>query len=93
MVAALFIHFQCVDSLNDDNKKGDKEIGIDYQKKLVHNVAQLCHCLAQGKVGSGFDVSSAVWGSHVYKRFSPEILNNIIMEDDEVGNFFNFLFN
>jgi len=41
---------------------------------LVHNVAQLCHCAAQGKIGSGFDVSSAVYGSQVYTRFSKEIL-------------------
>ncbi len=35
---------------------------------VVHNLAQLSHCYAQGKVGSGFDVSSAAYGSHIYTR-------------------------
>jgi phosphomevalonate kinase len=42
----------------------------------VHNLAQFCHFKAQGKVGSGFDVSSAVYGSHVYTRFSPAVLQS-----------------
>lgn len=36
---------------------------------MVHNLAQLVHANAQGKIGSGFDVSSAVYGTHVYTRF------------------------
>jgi phosphomevalonate kinase len=47
---------------------------------LVHNVAQYCHCLAQGKVGSGFDVSSAVWGSQVYRKFGPDALDELMDE-------------
>lgn len=35
----------------------------------MHNVAQLAHACAQGKVGSGFDVSAAVYGTQTYKRF------------------------
>ncbi|PRQ18992.1 putative phosphomevalonate kinase [Rosa chinensis] len=42
----------------------------------VHVIAQTAHCLAQGKVGSGFDVSSAVYGSHRYVRFSPEVISS-----------------
>jgi phosphomevalonate kinase len=34
--------------------------------------------LAQGKVGSGFDISSAVYGSHLYRRFSPSILTPLM---------------
>ncbi|KAL7752635.1 phosphomevalonate kinase [Sorochytrium milnesiophthora] len=44
----------------------------------IHNLAQLCHCAAQGKIGSGFDVSSAVWGTHIYRRFSPSVLETIL---------------
>ncbi|KAF8252336.1 phosphomevalonate kinase [Wilcoxina mikolae CBS 423.85] len=40
----------------------------------IHNLAQASHCAAQGKVGSGFDVAAAVFGSCVYHRFSPAIL-------------------
>ncbi|KAL9125978.1 MAG: hypothetical protein Q9217_004893 [Psora testacea] len=43
----------------------------------VHNLAQAIHCAAQGKVGSGFDVAAAVYGSCVYKRFSSEILDGL----------------
>jgi phosphomevalonate kinase len=45
---------------------------------IVHSVAQYAHCLAQGKVGSGFDVSSAVYGTHKYRRFSPSILTPLL---------------
>jgi phosphomevalonate kinase len=53
--------------------------------RIAHNLAQICHCYAQGKVGSGFDVSSAVFGSHVYTRFSKGIINKFI-EDVELRN-------
>ncbi|MCL7026616.1 hypothetical protein MKW94_017730 [Papaver nudicaule] len=43
---------------------------------VVHMVAQSAHCIAQGKVGSGFDVSSAVYGSQRYVRFSPGVLSS-----------------
>ncbi|TVY25443.1 putative phosphomevalonate kinase [Lachnellula hyalina] len=43
----------------------------------LHNLAQAAHCAAQGKVGSGFDVAAAVFGTCVYRRFSPSILSRI----------------
>lgn len=42
--------------------------------RVLHNLAQAAHCAAQGKVGSGFDVASAVYGTCLYRRFSPSIL-------------------
>lgn len=45
-------------------------------KRRLHNLAQAAHCAAQGKVGSGFDVASAVFGSCLYRRFSPTILSS-----------------
>lgn len=45
-------------------------------KQRLHNLAQAAHCAAQGKVGSGFDVASAVYGTCIYRRFSPHILSN-----------------
>ncbi len=41
---------------------------------ILHNLAQAAHCAAQGKVGSGFDVAAAVYGTCMYRRFSPSIL-------------------
>lgn len=46
-------------------------------KSTLHNLAQAAHCAAQGKVGSGFDVAAAVFGSCRYRRFSPDILNSL----------------
>lgn len=46
-------------------------------KRTLHNLAQAAHCAAQGKVGSGFDVAAAVYGSCRYRRFSPELLGQL----------------
>lgn len=51
----------------------DSDVGQD----RLHNLAQAAHSAAQGKIGSGFDVASAVYGSSVYRRFSPSILSSI----------------
>ncbi|ORZ31351.1 ribosomal protein S5 domain 2-type protein [Catenaria anguillulae PL171] len=48
----------------------------DMDKHGIHAAAQLAHCLAQGKIGSGFDVSSAIFGSHRYQRFDPSVLTS-----------------
>jgi phosphomevalonate kinase len=50
---------------------------------IIHNLAQICHCHAQGKVGSGFDVSSACHGSHVYQRFPASVLASLLTLLDE----------
>lgn len=39
-------------------------------QSVVHNLGQLIHSVAQGKIGSGFDVAAAVYGSQFYRRFS-----------------------
>ncbi|ELR09815.1 phosphomevalonate kinase [Pseudogymnoascus destructans] len=44
---------------------------------LQHNLSQACHCAAQGKIGSGFDVAAAVYGTCLYRRFSPSLLSTI----------------
>ncbi|EDN03085.1 phosphomevalonate kinase [Histoplasma capsulatum] len=43
----------------------------------LHNLAQAAHCAAQGKVGSGFDIGAAVYGSCLYRRFSPAVLGSL----------------
>ncbi|KAB2577432.1 putative phosphomevalonate kinase [Lasiodiplodia theobromae] len=50
-------------------------LATDEGKLRLHNLAQAAHCAAQGKVGSGFDVASAVFGSCLYRRFSPSLLS------------------
>lgn len=46
-------------------------------RSRLHNLAQAAHCAAQGKVGSGFDVAAAVYGTCVYRRFSPALLASL----------------
>lgn len=74
VVAALLHYLGVVNlsSLSKDQKQEKDNSDLD----LVHVIAQSAHCIAQGKVGSGFDVSSAVYGSQRYVRFSPEVLSS-----------------
>lgn len=58
-------------------RKGLTTLQSDTGKARLHNLAQASHCAAQGKVGSGFDVAAAVYGSAVYRRFSPSILEDL----------------
>ncbi|CAO2650364.1 Nn.00g016560.m01.CDS01 [Neocucurbitaria sp. VM-36] len=46
-------------------------------QQVLHNLSQASHSHAQGKVGSGFDVASAVFGSCLYRRFSPSLLSGL----------------
>jgi len=57
------------------NSQGDSEEAAHLRR--THNLAQAAHCAAQGKVGSGFDVAAAVFGSCLYRRFSPAILETV----------------
>lgn len=68
LAAAILVHLEAA-SLDSPS---------DNDLRLIHNVAQYAHSQAQGKVGSGFDVSSAIWGSHAYTRFSADYLDTII---------------
>jgi phosphomevalonate kinase len=70
LCGALLHTLGCVDLLATNDKPR-----IDEYYRCIHNVAQLAHAIAQGKVGSGFDVSSAVYGTQIYQRFDPENIN------------------
>lgn len=51
-------------------------------RETIHKISQFVHSVAQGKVGSGFDIAAAVYGTIRYVRYSPSIIN--INEDDIV---------
>ncbi|KAJ8076459.1 phosphomevalonate kinase [Marasmius tenuissimus] len=74
LVSSLLLHLEVISSsaFEDVNNEG---------RHLAHNVSQFVHCLAQGKVGSGFDVSSAVFGSHIYRRFDPAVLKDLMSDE------------
>jgi len=51
---------------------------VDQNRQIIHNIAQIAHCEAQGKIGSGFDVAAAVYGSIIYRRFTPETIDDVL---------------
>jgi ERG8-type phosphomevalonate kinase len=55
-------------------------------RSVIHNLSQLIHSVAQGKIGSGFDVAAAVYGSQIYRRFSEsKIPFDRLINDDPRG--------
>ena len=68
LVAALLLHLGVVPALDEQSRR------------LAHNAAQYVHCLAQGKVGSGFDVAAGVFGSQRYTRFNPAVISAIMSD-------------
>jgi phosphomevalonate kinase len=69
LTAALLSYLKIIDLPSSSSPTPGQSTSLD----IVHALAQLSHCLAQGKIGSGFDVASAVYGSHAYRRFSPSM--------------------
>lgn len=51
---------------------------LNDHKQIVHNLAQLSHSVAQGKLGSGFDVSAAAFGNQIYSTFQSTWLKSWI---------------
>lgn len=78
LVSALLLHFAAITETDFAKLEGDG-------RRLAHNAAQFVHCLAQGKVGSGFDVSSAVFGSQIYRRFGPAVLDPLMKGEFATG--------
>ena len=81
LTAGVLLHLGIISS--DGPKGAFRSPGLS----LVHNLSQYSHCLAQGKVGSGFDISSAVFGTHVYRRFSPAILAPLMDDTPKTAHF------
>lgn len=75
-VVAALLHYLRVVNLPRLSKDQEWENEATSDLNSVHAIAQTAHCIAQGKVGSGFDVSSAVYGSQRYVRFSPQVISS-----------------
>ncbi|GAA5832214.1 hypothetical protein JCM5353_008200 [Sporobolomyces roseus] len=76
LTSALFLHW----TSSPDSTPSDPS---PETTQLMHNLAQYVHSLAQGKIGSGFDVSAAVHGSQVYKRFDVKCLGTLLETGDD----------
>lgn len=77
LTSALLLHLGVIPSSSFDSESGSASEG----RKLAHNLGQFVHCLAQGKVGSGFDVSAAVFGSQIYTRFDPAVIQPLMSDN------------
>ncbi|RXK37041.1 phosphomevalonate kinase [Tremella mesenterica] len=85
LIGALLLHLDIVSLPSSDEAESMHAAKIGNLQgtpalDTIHSLAQFCHCLAQGKVGSGFDVSSAIYGSHIYTRFSPSLLKPLMSD-------------
>jgi phosphomevalonate kinase len=67
----------CLLSTYSPSSSSPLNLTTPWVRRTVHNLSQAAHCAAQGKVGSGFDVAAAVFGSCIYRRFSPSILESV----------------
>lgn len=85
LVSSLLVHLGVVARDSFDNDAEGGTASASEGRRLAHNLAQYVHCLAQGKVGSGFDVSAAVFGSQLYTRFDPVVLG-LLMKDESVSS-------
>ena len=50
----------------------------DVSQNVLHRIAQIAHCVAQGKIGSGFDVFTACYGTCVYRRFPSSLIERVM---------------
>ncbi|CEO97810.1 phosphomevalonate kinase [Plasmodiophora brassicae] len=75
LVGCMFRYFGALESGSTTAKP---EFADSDWMNICHRTAQLCHSAAQGKVGSGFDVSAAFFGSQVYRRLSSEVLSRLL---------------
>ncbi|KTW26125.1 phosphomevalonate kinase [Pneumocystis carinii B80] len=67
MIAALVVHLS----------EGKIDIEQTQNKWIIHNLSQIAHCSVQEKIGSGFDIAAACFGSCLYRRFDPAIIDSV----------------
>jgi phosphomevalonate kinase len=49
------------------------EQGKDAEKNIINAISQVANLAAQKKIGSNFDISTAVYGTHLYKNILPKM--------------------
>ncbi len=66
-----------------DGANVDYTMNVSAARTLAYRLAQFAHCAAQGKVGSGFDVAAAFYGTQTYSRFAPAAIEDLLAAADE----------
>jgi phosphomevalonate kinase len=79
VVAALF-HFARTQVF----PRASKLLDVAQEKECIHRIAQSAHCVAQGKIGSGFDVYTACYGTCAYSRFAASRIEPLMAEKSKV---------
>ncbi|KAG5482946.1 hypothetical protein LSCM1_06987 [Leishmania martiniquensis] len=51
--------------------------------EYVHRVAQISHSVTQGKIGSGFDVYTAIYGTCAYRRFPASRVSMMMVGSEQ----------
>jgi len=63
------------------------EIHDVYEKDIAHKLSQIAHALATGKIGSGFDIATSIYGTNIYTRSDRSVLEDlgIKMSAEDIG--------
>lgn len=60
-----------------------KMLDTQDENEAIHRIAQSAHCVAQGKVGSGFDVYTACFGTCAYTRFAASKIEPLMKDKEQ----------
>lgn len=54
---------------------------MDSDLALLNFLAQLTNIIAQNKIGSGFDIATAVYGTQLYYKFGKDVIERNLIEN------------
>ena len=60
------------------------DISSDGGRARLHHLAQAAHAAAQERIGSGFDVAAAIYGSCLYRRYSASVVQDVVSPFDDL---------
>lgn len=63
------VHLPTADIAHSNIESSRNDCDSKKDRSLLHNLAQLAHAIAQGKIGSGFDVAAAVYGKFDFNYY------------------------
>jgi phosphomevalonate kinase len=55
---------------------GDSPLGV------INGISQVANLASQNKIGSNFDISTAVYGTHLYINIIPKIAFQVLSNND-----------